>query len=209
MGKLEDRVAIITGAASGLGRGMAELFAEERSEVVGTERLDVDLLAARVVGLGEDLPDDGGGLLRLTRLAVDAREHVHQLEALLGDVLEGLGGGLEHRHRILATIARHVEAGRGLVRRRSTVDLDRLGLDRGGVLLRREIDREAQVALGLLEGGVAVIATKRAVVGLETEKWIEEKLGLVIHSKRTEPRTGVHRVRTSVRRFSPWPTVTV
>ncbi len=34
MGKLEDRIAIITGSASGLGQGMAELFAREGAKVV-------------------------------------------------------------------------------------------------------------------------------------------------------------------------------
>jgi NAD(P)-dependent dehydrogenase (short-subunit alcohol dehydrogenase family) len=37
MGKLKDRIAIITGAASGIGKGMAELFAAEGAKVVVTD----------------------------------------------------------------------------------------------------------------------------------------------------------------------------
>jgi NAD(P)-dependent dehydrogenase (short-subunit alcohol dehydrogenase family) len=40
MGKLQDKIAIITGAASGIGKGCAELFAEEGATVVVTDIQD-------------------------------------------------------------------------------------------------------------------------------------------------------------------------
>ena len=40
MAKLQDKIAIITGAASGLGKGMAELFAEEGAHVVVADLQD-------------------------------------------------------------------------------------------------------------------------------------------------------------------------
>jgi NAD(P)-dependent dehydrogenase (short-subunit alcohol dehydrogenase family) len=40
MGKLEDRIAIITGAASGIGQGMAELFAAEGAKLVVADLQD-------------------------------------------------------------------------------------------------------------------------------------------------------------------------
>jgi NAD(P)-dependent dehydrogenase (short-subunit alcohol dehydrogenase family) len=38
--RLEDKVALITGAASGMGAGMARIFARERAKVVVADVLD-------------------------------------------------------------------------------------------------------------------------------------------------------------------------
>ena len=40
MGKLQDKIVIITGAASGIGKGCAELFAQEGATVVVTDIQD-------------------------------------------------------------------------------------------------------------------------------------------------------------------------
>ncbi len=53
--RLKDKVAIVTGAASGFGRGIAELFAAEGAKVVVA---DIDGAAARSVAatLGPGVP---------------------------------------------------------------------------------------------------------------------------------------------------------
>ena len=41
-GSLEDKVAIVTGAATGIGRATAELFSSEGASVIAVDRNDVE-----------------------------------------------------------------------------------------------------------------------------------------------------------------------
>jgi NAD(P)-dependent dehydrogenase (short-subunit alcohol dehydrogenase family) len=56
MKKLEGKVSIVTGAASGLGRSIARLFAAEGSQVVAT-----DINPAGLEALAGEIRGAGGG----------------------------------------------------------------------------------------------------------------------------------------------------
>lgn len=62
MGRLEGRRAIVTGAASGIGRASAELFASEGARVLAVDRPDANLAFDHpaIVALGQDISEDAG-----------------------------------------------------------------------------------------------------------------------------------------------------
>lgn len=62
MGRLEGRRAIITGAASGIGRASAELFAVEGARVLAVDRPGADLTFQHpaIEALAQDISEDAG-----------------------------------------------------------------------------------------------------------------------------------------------------
>lgn len=99
--RLKDKIAIVTGAASGFGRGIAEVFAREGARVVVA---DIDapgaLAVARAIG--------GGAIAVACNVA--SREDV---EALVGNAVEAFGGvdilvnnaGVTHKNQTLLTVS--------------------------------------------------------------------------------------------------------
>ncbi len=98
--RLKDRVAIVTGAASGFGRGIAELFAAEGASIVVA---DIDFGKAKAVAatLGRGLA-----------IAVDVTNKT-QVDALVGQTLDAFGGvdilvnnaGTTHKNQSLLTVS--------------------------------------------------------------------------------------------------------
>src|SRR6188472_3899034 len=79
MGKLDNKIAIITGAGRGIGRGIAEKLAAEGATVVVT---DIDQQSAETTA-----KELGGGAIGL-RVDVTSRESVAEM---VGAVTETLG----------------------------------------------------------------------------------------------------------------------
>jgi 3-oxoacyl-[acyl-carrier protein] reductase len=83
MGKLDGRVAIVTGAASGIGRGIAEAFAEEGAAVALADKNESG--AAEVA---QGIADRGG---RATAVAVDVTDET-AVAQMVERTLAELGG---------------------------------------------------------------------------------------------------------------------
>ncbi len=60
-GRLEGRAAIVTGAASGIGRASAELFAAEGARVLAVDRPGAEFVFEpdSITSLGADVADEG------------------------------------------------------------------------------------------------------------------------------------------------------
>lgn len=92
MGKLQDRVAIVTGAASGIGRETAELFAREGARVLAVDRnaAGLDSLRAEAAGKGLTIATHVADLLDPSSPAAIFAAAVDQLGPV--DVLANIAG---------------------------------------------------------------------------------------------------------------------
>jgi NAD(P)-dependent dehydrogenase (short-subunit alcohol dehydrogenase family) len=101
MGRLDDKVAVITGASSGIGRATMELFGREGAKVVGTARteskLQEGLDAVKAAG-GEGIvvPADLEDHSSAERIANAAIEEFGRIDLLVNNAGVGWQYGLDH-----------------------------------------------------------------------------------------------------------------
>jgi NAD(P)-dependent dehydrogenase (short-subunit alcohol dehydrogenase family) len=101
MGRLDDKVAVITGASSGIGRATMELFAREGAQVVGTARteskLEEGLATVKAAGgEGVVVPADLEDPASAERIANAAVEAFGRIDVLVNNAGVGWQYGLDH-----------------------------------------------------------------------------------------------------------------
>jgi len=110
MGRLEDKVAVITGASSGIGLASAKRFAQEGARVFMTGRRqdELDRAVAKVGYDARGIRGDVANLSDLDRLYEIVRAEAHRIDILFANAGGGERAALsdvteEHFDRIFAT----------------------------------------------------------------------------------------------------------
>jgi len=101
MGRLDDKVAVITGASSGIGRATMELFGREGATVVGTARTESKLQAALDVvkaagGDGMIVPADLEDPASADLVTKAARDAFGRIDVLINNAGVGWQYGADH-----------------------------------------------------------------------------------------------------------------
>jgi NAD(P)-dependent dehydrogenase (short-subunit alcohol dehydrogenase family) len=92
-GRLAGKVAIVTGAGSGIGRASARLFAAEGAKVVVADLDKADETAAEIGDAAHDLVADAGDEDSVRRLVRTAQERFGGLDIFFANA--GISGGLK------------------------------------------------------------------------------------------------------------------
>lgn len=166
MGRLDGKVAIITGGNSGVGAATAVLFAKEGAKVVITARREAPLIE-----VAEKIKEVGGEVLRLT----SDISKVEDVKKVVAETLKAYG-----KIDILVNNAGVLEEGLKPIDRFTDEDLDKIiGINQKGTMYCiREVSAEmaktgygsivnvASIA-GLMGcGGAAYVSSKAAIVGI-------------------------------------------
>lgn len=166
MGRLEGKVAIITGGNSGVGAATAVLFAKEGAKVVITARREAPLIE-----VADKIKEVGGEVLRLT----SDISKVEDVKKVVAETLKAYG-----KIDILVNNAGVLEEGLKPIDRFTDEDLDKIiGINQKGTMYCiREVSAEmaktgygsivnvASIA-GLMGcGGAAYVSSKAAIVGI-------------------------------------------
>jgi NAD(P)-dependent dehydrogenase (short-subunit alcohol dehydrogenase family) len=92
-GRLHGKVAIVTGAGSGIGRATAKLFAAEGARVVVADLDNADETAAAIGDAAHDMVADAGDEDNVRRLVGTAQEQFGGLDIFFANA--GISGGLK------------------------------------------------------------------------------------------------------------------
>jgi NAD(P)-dependent dehydrogenase (short-subunit alcohol dehydrogenase family) len=97
VGRLDGKVAVITGAGSGMGRASAVLFAEEGAKVVCADRSGQEEEVAKEIGAAAiAVHVDVASEADIQRMIATAEEHFGQLDVLYNNA--GFGGPMSPLH---------------------------------------------------------------------------------------------------------------
>jgi NAD(P)-dependent dehydrogenase (short-subunit alcohol dehydrogenase family) len=168
MGKLSDRVAVITGAASGIGRGCAELFASEGATVVVADlQEEAGRELADAIG-GSFEPVDVTEAASVEQMIAHAAERHGRIDILMnnagidGEQANTADSSLENWDRVIAINLNGVYYGMKYV-------LPRMIEQRGGVIL----NTASTVGLNAMGAIPAYSASKAGVIHLTKAVAIE------------------------------------
>lgn len=164
MGRLENKVAIITGGNSGVGAAMAKLFAKEGAKVAITARRE-----AALAQVAEEIRGAGGEVLAVpTDISRPG-----DAEKLVDAVLEAYG-----KIDILVNNAGVLEEGLKPIDRYTDEDLDRIVEinEKGTMRCMRAVTKKMQTGASIVNiasiagakgcGGAAYVASKAAIIGI-------------------------------------------